>query len=209
MVLLSLRNLVGWIGVQRLRRVGTAPVCQELADRARTLIGRMKISRPVRILQSTLVEIPIVAGWLTPVILLPVSILAELSPQQLEAILAHELAHIRRHDYLVNLLQTVAETLLFYHPAVWWVSRRIRIEREHCCDDAAVRVCGDNTRPGRGVDAAGSLAAGADAGRGASRAAVPAARSIACGGCWIQRPSRSASRRRRPQWSCWRCWAWR
>ena len=62
----------------------------------------------------------------------------------MEAILAHELAHIRRHDYLINLLQTVAETLLFYHPAVWWVSRRIRIEREHCCDDAAVRVCGDN-----------------------------------------------------------------
>ncbi len=143
-VLLSLRNLAGWIGVQRLRRVGTAPVCQELADRARAIIARMKISRPVRILQSTLVEIPIVAGWLTPMILPPVSILAELSPQQLEAILAHELAHIRRHDYLINLLQTVAETLLFYHPAVWWVSRRIRIEREHCCDDAAVRVCGDN-----------------------------------------------------------------
>ena len=69
------------------------------------------------------------AGWLKPAILLPASILGGVSPQQLEAILAHELAHIRRHDYLVNLLQTVAETLLFYHPAVWWVSRRIRIER--------------------------------------------------------------------------------
>jgi beta-lactamase regulating signal transducer with metallopeptidase domain/HEAT repeat protein len=143
-ILLSLRNLVGWLGVQRLRRVGTAPVCQELADHARALVARMKISRPVRILQSTLIEIPIVAGWLKPVILLPVSLLGGLSPAQLEAILAHELAHIRRHDYLVNLLQTVAETLLFYHPAVWWVSRRIRTEREHCCDDAAVRVCGNN-----------------------------------------------------------------
>ena len=75
--------------------------------------------------------------------LLPASALAGLSPQQLEAILAHELAHIRRHDYLVNLLQTLVETLLFYHPAVWWLSRRIRIERENCCDDLAVSLCGD------------------------------------------------------------------
>ena len=62
-----------------------------------------------------------------------------ITPQQLEALLAHELAHIRRHDYLVNVLQMLAETLFFYHPAVWWVSRRIRIERELCCDDIAVR----------------------------------------------------------------------
>ena len=75
--------------------------------------------------------------------LLPVSALAALSPRQVEAILAHELAHIRRHDYLVNLLQTLVETLLFYHPAVWWLSRRIRAERENCCDDLAVSLCGD------------------------------------------------------------------
>ena len=86
---------------------------------------------------------PTVIGWLKPVVLLPASALAALSPQQLEAILAHELAHIRRHDYLVNLLQTLVETLLFYHPAVWWLSRRIRIERENCCDDLAVSLCGD------------------------------------------------------------------
>ena len=71
------------------------------------------------------------------------SALAGLPPHQLEAILAHELAHIRRHDYLVNLLQTLVETLLFYHPAVWWLSRRIRAERENCCDDLAVSLCGD------------------------------------------------------------------
>ena len=82
-------------------------------------------------------------GWLKPVILIPTSALAGLSPLQLEAILAHELAHIRRHDYLVNLLQTLVETLLFYHPAVWWVSKQIRIERENCCDDLAVSLCGD------------------------------------------------------------------
>ena len=86
---------------------------------------------------------PTVVGWLRPAILLPVAALASLSPAQVEAILAHELAHIRRHDYAVNVLQTIAETLLFYHPAVWWLSKRIRAEREHCCDDIAVAVCGD------------------------------------------------------------------
>ena len=74
---------------------------------------------------------------------MPVSALAGLTPRQVEAILAHELAHIRRHDYVVNLLQTVVETLLFYHPAVWWLSHRIRVERENCCDDLAVSLCGD------------------------------------------------------------------
>ena len=78
-----------------------------------------------------------------PVILLPIAAFAGLSPAQVDAILAHELAHIRRHDFLVNLLQTFAETILFYHPAVWWLSARIRIEREHCCDLVALSVCGD------------------------------------------------------------------
>jgi uncharacterized protein (TIGR03435 family) len=76
-------------------------------------------------------------------VLLPVAAFANLTPAQAEAILAHEIAHVRRHDFFVNVLQALAETLLFYHPAVWWLSRRIRIEREHCCDDIAVAVCGD------------------------------------------------------------------
>ena len=106
-----------------------------------TLRGRSACSsRP-------LVDVPTVIGWLRPVVLVPASALAGMTPQQLEAILAHELAHIRRHDYLVNLLQTLVETLLFYHPAVWWLSRRIRIERENCCDDLAVSLCGDPVTP--------------------------------------------------------------
>ena len=75
--------------------------------------------------------------------LVPAATLAGLSASQLELVLAHELAHIRRRDYLVNLLQTAVETLLFYHPAVWWVSGRMRVEREHCCDDLAVAACGN------------------------------------------------------------------
>ena len=110
---------------------------------AARLSRRLHIARPVRLLRSTLVDVPTVIGWLKPVILLPATALSGLNPHQLEAILAHELAHIRRHDYLVNLLQTVVETLLFYHPAVWWLSRRIRAERENCCDDLAVSLCGD------------------------------------------------------------------
>jgi hypothetical protein len=90
-----------------------------------------------------LAQVPTVIGWLRPVVLLPGSALTGLTPPQLEAILAHELAHIQRHDYLVNLLQGVVEVLLFYHPGVWWVSQRIRVEREQCCDDVAVGLCGD------------------------------------------------------------------
>ncbi len=97
----------------------------------------------VHVVESAVVDAPAAVGWLRPVILLPIAALANLSPSQVEAILAHELIHIRRHDYLVNVAQAVAETVLFFHPGVWWVSGQIRVEREHCCDDVAVHVCGD------------------------------------------------------------------
>jgi uncharacterized protein involved in exopolysaccharide biosynthesis len=103
----------------------------------------MGVSRPVRLVRSALIEVPLVVGWLRPVILMPASSLLGLTPAQIEVILVHELAHIRRCDYLVNVLQKVVETLLFYHPAVWWISRSIREEREHCCDDLVVRICRD------------------------------------------------------------------
>ena len=141
--LLTLRLLAGWAWVQRLRshRTASAPAAWE--QMTARLSKRLHIARPIRILESALVEVPTVIGWLRPVVLMPVSAMAGMGTQQLEAILAHELAHIRRHDYLVNLMQTLVETLLFYHPAVWWLSRRIRIERENCCDDLAVSLCGD------------------------------------------------------------------
>jgi hypothetical protein len=106
------------------------------------LARALGIDRTIRLLHSTAVDVPTVLGWVRPVILLPMT-LTGLSGEQIEMILAHELAHIRRHDFLVNLMQSVVETLLFYHPAVWWISSRIRIEREHCCDDAAVAVGGN------------------------------------------------------------------
>jgi len=100
----------------------------------------MQITRPIQLLQSAAVEVPTLLGALKPVILLPASALTGLSADQLTALLAHELAHIRRHDYLANILQSCIETLLFYHPAIWWLGRRIRLEREHCCDDTAVAL---------------------------------------------------------------------
>ena len=140
---LTLRLATGWLWVHHLRTHSATPARGSIAEVAARLARRLHVSRGVRLLESSMVEVPTVVGWLKPVILIPTSALAGLSPLQLEAILAHELAHIRRHDYLVNLLQTLVETLLFYHPAVWWVSKQIRIERENCCDDLAVSLCGD------------------------------------------------------------------
>ena len=142
-LLLSARSIGGWFSAQRLKTWNTTPVDSIWEQRAQRLAQALKVSRPVRISKSALARLPAVVGWFRPVILVPASALAGVDPQQLEALLAHELAHIRRHDYLVNLIQTAAETLLFYHPAVWWVGRRIRIERENCCDDLAVSACGD------------------------------------------------------------------
>lgn len=140
---LSLWHLGGWIAAQRLKSLGIRPADAAAHTLLARLARRMNLRRPIRLMQSVLVETPLVLGWLRPVILVPSCVLSGLSPAQLEAILAHELAHIRRHDYLVNLLQVLIETLLFYHPAIWWLSRQVRREREHCCDDLAVQVCGD------------------------------------------------------------------
>jgi beta-lactamase regulating signal transducer with metallopeptidase domain len=142
-MLLSLRLASGWFWVQGMKRHRAVAAADRWQQTARRLSRQLHIHRQVRLLESAAVAVPTVIGWLRPIVLLPTSALAGLSPQQVEAILAHELAHIRRHDYLVNLLQTLVETLLFYHPAVWWLSRRIRAERENCCDDLAVSLCGD------------------------------------------------------------------
>ncbi|MEO6393276.1 MAG: M56 family metallopeptidase [Pyrinomonadaceae bacterium] len=142
-LIFSLRAAGGWLVVLRLRRRSSTPAPEPWQNMLNRLACEVKVSRTVRLCESAIAEVPAVIGWLRPVILVPVGALTGLSSAQIEAVLAHELAHIRRHDYLVNLLQTFVENLLFYHPAIWWVSRRVRIEREHCCDDLAVQACGD------------------------------------------------------------------
>jgi uncharacterized protein (TIGR03435 family) len=133
----------GWMMAARIRSRLVRPAPPEWQRTLRTLGARMGVTRPLRFVVSALVEAPTVIGWLRPVVLVPVAALGGLPAGHLEAVLAHELAHIRRHDYLVNVVQSIAEALLFYHPAVWWVSGHIRNEREQCCDDAAVAVSGD------------------------------------------------------------------
>jgi len=138
--LLTLRLGGGWWVARRLVKQSSTPASSDLKWMATRVAARLELSRAVSFLESAVVTVPVTVGWLKPVVLFPVSALAGLSPVQLEALLAHELAHVRRHDYVVNLLQSGVEVVLFYHPAVWWISRLVRTEREHCCDDLAVGV---------------------------------------------------------------------
>jgi beta-lactamase regulating signal transducer with metallopeptidase domain len=147
---MSLRLAGGWHRVHRMHRRALSAQPSPWNEASKRVASRLGLRRPVPVVESEEQTIPMLVGWMQPVIILPAACLAGLSPGQVEAILAHELAHVRRHDLLVSLLQSIAETLLFYHPAVWWISARIREEREYCCDDAAVQACGD---PGEYVDA--------------------------------------------------------
>ena len=140
---LSIRSLGGFLVTQHWKRSNVRPAEALWQESLARLAKRLAVSRKVRLWESAIAHTPAVIGWIRPVVLLPASAISGLAPSQIEALLAHELAHIRRHDYLVNLLQTAVETLLFYHPAVWWVGRQMRAERENCCDDLAVAVCGD------------------------------------------------------------------
>lgn len=142
-LLASVRPGLGWLTVHKLKTSGSTPVPESVRQLLLETARRVGLSSRVDIIQSSLVTIPGVIGWLRPVILLPAGVVTGLSTQQLEAILAHELAHIRRHDYLINLLQTLLESVFFYHPAVWWVSHRIRLHREDCCDECAVSQVSD------------------------------------------------------------------
>ncbi len=141
-VLFSVRPLLGLLTVRRLRCGGLSPPSAKLARLAGDLVVRLHIRQSVHFAGSALVQVPTVLGYLRPIVLLPASALTGLTAKQLELILAHELAHVRRHDYLVNVLQTGIETILFYHPGMWWVSAQVRKERENCCDDIAVGLCG-------------------------------------------------------------------
>ncbi len=143
-VILFLGRLnIGLIVARRMKSIATQPASLELQLAFQQLKCRLRIERMVRLANSALVQVPTVIGWLRPVVLIPAGCLTGLSPAQIESIFAHELAHIQRQDYLVNVLQSFIEAVLFYHPAVWWVSGQLRKEREHCCDDVAVRTSGD------------------------------------------------------------------
>lgn len=145
-LLLAGRMLLGLIWLGRYERHGQSdPYWQRRLDE---LAERLGIARKVvlRVVQDGAHDCPITFGSLRALVLVPASLLTGLPAPMLEALLAHELAHVRRFDYFLNLVQGVIETVLFYHPVVWWLSKRIRIEREHIADDLAASVLGDARR---------------------------------------------------------------
>ncbi|MGA3213595.1 MAG: M56 family metallopeptidase, partial [Terriglobales bacterium] len=139
----ALRTAGGFLVLERLRRRQSLALEEPLQALCLNVQQRLGLRRAISYCQCLRLQAPVVMGWFSPVLLLPVSALTGLSAEQLQAVIAHELAHVKRLDTFVNAYQVLIETLLFYHPAVWWLSRRIRQEREHCCDDAAVALCGD------------------------------------------------------------------
>jgi len=141
---LALRSALGLAWIARARRTGGRNEHWQL--RLSHLARRLGIRRSVGLRIVETLASPITAGWWRPVVLVPAALMARMPPELLEALLAHELAHVRRHDFLVNLLQNAVEILLFYHPAVWWLSRRIRHERELVADGIAAQLTGEPRR---------------------------------------------------------------
>lgn len=138
--------LSGVVYTQRIRHYKNRPAPEQWRQHLGQLLEKLRIPRPVSLLESALVKVPVVVGVLKPAILVPVGMLTHLSAEQVESILLHELAHIRRRDYLFNFVQHVIDTLFFFNPALRWVSSLIRAERENCCDDIAIRETGSRRR---------------------------------------------------------------
>ena len=147
----GIKLFAGWWRLRRLCRTAVIVSPAGWSASLRGMAERLGVTGPIQIVTSSLINVPLAFGWIRPAIVVPAALLASLPAAYLDAVLAHELAHIRRRDYLVNALQCVAEVLLFYHPAVWWVSRQVRVEREHCCDDDAANVCGDRLEYARAI----------------------------------------------------------
>ena len=142
--LLLLRLVVGFTHVQSLKVQQVHPISADIQALMNTLIEKTRMPATIKLLESARATVPMTIGWIKPVVLLPVGIASGLTINQLEAILAHELAHIKRYDYLVNIFQNFVEILFFFHPATWFISGKVRDERENCCDDFAVEICGDS-----------------------------------------------------------------
>ena len=142
-VFFLLRLQGSMIYLHRLRTTGIQSVPLIWQRKIKHMSQRLGIKSSIEIVESRVAEIPMVIGHLKPMILLPMGMLTGLQTHEVEAILAHELAHIKRFDYIINIAQTVIESVLFFNPAIWWVSRMIRKQREHCCDDIAVKCCGN------------------------------------------------------------------
>jgi len=147
----SLRFAGGFLLLEHRRRTQSHVPGDRVLALCQGLQHQLGLDRAIQYLECGWVQAPAVIGWLRPAVLLPVFALTGLSEEQFKAVIAHELAHIRRHDWFVNLFQVLVETLLFYHPAMWWLNRRIRIERELCCDEIAVSLTGSRLEYARAL----------------------------------------------------------
>jgi ankyrin repeat protein/beta-lactamase regulating signal transducer with metallopeptidase domain len=141
--MMGLRLATAWGRIQYWRWAAVPVLDAAAVDLFARLRAEMKFARRVTLLVCDRIHVPLTLGWLRPVILVPAQLLTGLAPEELRAILAHELSHIARYDYLVNLFQSVAEALLFYHPAIWSLSNKVREAREECCDEVAVQAGAD------------------------------------------------------------------
>lgn len=138
-ILFGIRPLLSWLNVRHLLKTGAVVEDVTLRNVLVRIKQRLNVRSNVRLLESKLLVAPILIGYFKPTVMLPASLISNLSIKEIEAVVAHELAHVRRHDFLINVFQLLAESLFFYHPAVWWISRQIRAERENCCDEMVVR----------------------------------------------------------------------
>jgi len=141
--MLASKLFIELYNVNQLAKTDTIPANDALVKRFEILVDRIQLTKTPRLLISLRTKVPMAIGWLKPVVLIPASMLTGLTPAQLDMLILHELAHIRRHDYFVNFLQTLVETLLFFHPGVRWISKQMRNEREYCSDDIAVKISGN------------------------------------------------------------------
>lgn len=141
MSIMTIRLIGGYFYVQKLRWQCTNLVETDTENLFKQLLNQFDISRTVEIRESQLIESPLTIGYLKPLVLVPIGLLTGLSQGEIKAIFAHELAHIKRHDYLINIIQSMIEILFFYHPLVWVIGESIRQDREDCCDDWALEIC--------------------------------------------------------------------
>jgi beta-lactamase regulating signal transducer with metallopeptidase domain/uncharacterized protein YnzC (UPF0291/DUF896 family) len=139
----SLRTVAGFFLLERKRRLESNVVGERVLEICHALQDMLGLKRAIQYCECKWLQAPAVIGWFRPIVFLPVTALSGLSEEQLQTVIAHELAHIHRLDPFVNVFQVFVETVLFYHPAVWWLNQKIRVEREHCCDETAVALCGN------------------------------------------------------------------
>lgn len=139
----ALKLLGGYFYLNILRKQSSPIELPEVNMLLEAIRKKLNLSRKITVATSDFIQSPLVVGWMKPLVLFPVGLINQLSTKELESILAHELAHVYRLDYLSNILQSIVEVLFYYHPVIWWISSRVRQERESSCDDIAVRIGGD------------------------------------------------------------------